>query len=537
MPLHRFRVPAALAALSLLAVTPVASATQARHVLLISVDGLHQADLQQYVTRHPGSALAALVAHGTEYAHARTPFPSDSFPGLVGQVTGGDPAVTGVYYDATFNHGLLPAGTTSCAGAAKGAAVDYTEDLDHDGTRIDAGQGLPGLPDGVLAMTGAPQALIDPAGLPVDPRTCKPVYPHEYLKVNTVFEVAGQAGLRTAWSDKHPAYEILDGPSGSGVQDLFTPEINSTGPSGSGDWTSDNAATQRYDGYKVKAVLNEIDGFDHSGTRHAGTPAIFGLNFQSVSTAQKLPTSGGQPGGYLPGGVEPGPVLTSALDYVDRSVGEFLAELKRTHQDRTTTVILSAKHGQSPRDPGALTRIADSKLLAGLNAAWKAQHPAAGDLVAGSADDDAMLLWLNDRSQAAADFAKAYLLAQSGTGTDVAGAPKPFTRSGLQAVYAGADAARYFGARPGDDRVPDFVGLAQYGVVYTGGTKKIAEHGGAAADDRDVPLVVSGGEHHVVEESVRTTQIAPTILRLLHLDPHALRAVREEGTHVLPGLD
>ena len=85
--------------------------------------------------------------------------------------------------------------------------------------------------------------------------------------------------------------------------------------------------------------------------------------------------------------------------------------------------------------------------------------------------------------------------------------------------------------------MPDFVGLAQYGVVYTGGTKKIAEHGGAAADDRDVPLVVSGGEHHVVEESVRTTQIAPTILRLLHLDPHALRAVREEGTHVLPGLD
>ena len=38
-------------------------------------------------------------------------------------------------------------------------------------------------------------------------------------------------------------------------------------------------------------MLNEIDGFDHSGTRQVGTPAIFGMNFQTVSTAEKLPTS------------------------------------------------------------------------------------------------------------------------------------------------------------------------------------------------------------------------------------------------------
>jgi len=31
-------------------------------------------------------------------------------------------------------------------------------------------------------------------------------------------------------SDKHPAYEILNGPSGTGVQDMFTPEINSDAP-------------------------------------------------------------------------------------------------------------------------------------------------------------------------------------------------------------------------------------------------------------------------------------------------------------------
>jgi hypothetical protein len=41
-----------------------------------------------------------------------------------------------------------------------------------------------------------------------DPATCTPVYLHRYLRVNTIFEVARQAGLRTAWADKHPAYEM-----------------------------------------------------------------------------------------------------------------------------------------------------------------------------------------------------------------------------------------------------------------------------------------------------------------------------------------
>jgi len=86
--------------------------------------------------------------------------------------------------------------------------------------------------------------------------------------------------------------------------------------------------------------------------------------------------------------------------------------------------------------------------------------------------------------------------------------------------------------------VPDIVGISQYGVVYTGGKKKIAEHGGDNPQDRDVPLVVSGtpigrsGE--VVGSPVETTQIAPTILQLLGLDPNALQAVQVEHTAVLP---
>ena len=58
---------------------------------------MHQADLRWYVNHHPHTALAALVDRGTEFTRARTPFPSDSFPGLVGQLTGGNPKTTGVY--------------------------------------------------------------------------------------------------------------------------------------------------------------------------------------------------------------------------------------------------------------------------------------------------------------------------------------------------------------------------------------------------------------------------------------------------------
>jgi hypothetical protein len=52
-----------------------------------------------------------------------------------------------------------------------------------------------------------------------------------------------------------------------------------------------------------------------------------------------------------------------------------------------------------------------------------------------------------------------------------------------------------------------------------------------------VPLVVSGdpvGDHEVKGGRVETTQIAPTILKLLGLDPNALKAVRIEHTRALP---
>jgi arylsulfatase A-like enzyme len=80
-------------------------------------------------------------------------------------------------------------------------------------------------------------------------------------------------------------------------------------------------------------------------------------------------------------------------------------------------------------------------------------------------------------------------------------------------------------------------GVVQHGVVYTGGVAKIAEHGGADPQDRDVPLLVTAPGHahgSHVNKRVETTQIAPTILRLLGIAPRQLQAVRIQGTRVLP---
>jgi type I phosphodiesterase/nucleotide pyrophosphatase len=541
MTRFRFRVLATLATLGLAGVVVAAQPAgadenNARHVILISVDGLHNTDLAWYVARHPDSALGRLVHSGVNFTNAQTPFPSDSFPGMTAQVTGGNPKSTGIYYDDSWNRALLPAGTTSCAGVTPGVEVTYFEQADLNPGLLSAGDpdvNPAGLPDNILGQTGNATSLLDKSRLPVDPATCKPVYPHSYLKVNTIFEVARAAGLRTAWSDKHPAYELLNGPSGKGVEDFFTPEINSQASVAGSDYTKDNGLTQFYDSFKVQAVINEINGFDHSGKNRVGTPAIFGMNFQTVSTAEKLPS-----GGYMPDGVTPSPLLQAALDFINEKVGAMQAAVERRGIAESTTFVLSAKHGQSPNTPSALTRINDGKIIDAMNAAWRsAGHRF--DLVAFAIDDDGWLMWTAGGTQAEADFAKHFLQSYSGTGNDILGNDKAFTSAGLDPskIYAGAAAAAFIGVPANDPRSPDVIGIAQYGTVYTGGKGKIAEHGGDNPQDRDVALVVSGSGvdgGKTVSSSVETTQIAPTILDLLGLNPQALKSVQVEGTRALP---
>src|SRR5258708_19588976 len=97
-----------------------ASARPIKHVLLISVDGLHQSDLDWYAANHPGSELWKLENLGAVYSHAQTAVPSDSDPGATAIMTVGDPKATGVYYDVEYNRGTYEARTSKCTGPTCG---------------------------------------------------------------------------------------------------------------------------------------------------------------------------------------------------------------------------------------------------------------------------------------------------------------------------------------------------------------------------------------------------------------------------------
>ncbi|MES1999225.1 MAG: alkaline phosphatase family protein [Pseudomonadota bacterium] len=246
----------AAAVLATLSITPVQASqpTHIEHVLLISVDGLHALDLQNFSISHPRSAMAQLARTGIEYTQAQTVSPADSFPGLLALTTGGTPAVTGVYYDETYDRSLSPPGS-NCSRI--GTSVVYDESIDGPGADV----GKPALKTSLL---------------PLDPKGCEPVYPHSYLRVNTVFEIIRQAGGHTAWIDKHPVYEILNGPSGQGVEDLYTPEIGANFE-GLEDKHGDKITasinrTSRYDQAKVSALINEIHGLRHDGKTPAPVP-------------------------------------------------------------------------------------------------------------------------------------------------------------------------------------------------------------------------------------------------------------------------
>ncbi|MGO9753140.1 MAG: alkaline phosphatase family protein [Solirubrobacteraceae bacterium] len=537
------------------------------HVLLISVDGMHQSDLDWYVANHPNSALAELAEGGQVYTNNHTSDPSDSDPGGTALMTGADPKVTGIYYDDEYSHDVFPPGTTNCSGPVPGGNVIYDSPDEIDPSSLDAGQGIPGLaqnPALIMNMTGDPTTLLVPSTFPVDPKTCEPIYPHSYIKVNTIFNVIKAAGLRTAWSDKHPVYESFNGPSGNGIDDLFTPEIDSNAIEPNGQpyckgcsWTDDNAATKQYDSYKVQAVINWISGYDHSGAGpKVGTPAIYGMNFQAVSTAEKLKSSPAEligpdaqgnytegtslPGGYTTdNGVQvPGPLLQSALDFVNASLRRMVDTIQADGEADSTAIILTAKHGQSPLNDSQLQRIDDGPIIAAVNAAWAAQHPSNPTLVVQEADDDGLLWWLSDRSQQAAEFVKAYLWTHTAPAVNYAGQTITVQHSGLQKIFAGRQSARFFGVPYSDPDHPDVFAIAQVGTIYTTGSK-IAEHGGDNPGDRDVPLVVyapGNVQPGQLDQWVETTQVAPTILKLLGLDPNQLQAVQQEGTQALPGI-
>ena len=507
------------------ATTP--SGKQFKHVLLISIDGLHALDVANYVSNNPHSALAELSRHGITYSNARTPANSDSFPGLLAQVTGGSPISHGLFYDVSYDRTIFDPTNTTCSGNTGGNFMVFDESID-------------------LYVNGVSQNVIDPTKLPnrLVNGNCVRMFPHDAMRANTIFEVAKAAGGHTAWADKHPAYDIVNGPSGKGVDDLYTPEITNVGNL---DNTHSVVCTAENDQKKVQAIINEINGLSHDGKKAPGTPVVFGMNFQAVSVGQKLaidnydnscvddtdPKINQQPGGYTDGAGTPSAVLAYGLQQTDQALASMIGALKNEGIYDSTLFIVSAKHGQSPINPVKVNKpghfadlvanLPDGKTNPAAIAITNAANCATGPC-GFVQDDDIALIWLqgqNIGNQQVADYLN-----------------KNANALFVDEVMGGAELTLKFNDPAKDSRTPDILVQPVYGTVYTTSTAKNAEHGGFSFGDTNVGLIVSNPELRasVVKTPVATSQVAPTILHALGLDPQSLKSVRVEGTELLPEL-
>jgi len=496
------------------------------HVLLLSVDGLHASDLAGFVATHPTSALAQLSATGRTYTNASATKPSDSFPGMLAMVTGGTPRSTGVYYDDGYDRLLAPS-----------TALPAPDPICVPGAHVVWKQNLDVLP---FSFT----TTIDPLKLPLDPAAdgcIARVFPHRFPRVNNVFELVKAAGGRTAWSDKHPSYEFLNGPSGTGLDDLYAPEI--TAASGVAT-TNSFALTMAYDDMKVAAIVNEINGFDHTGTTVVGTPAVFGMNFQAVSVGQKLKaeqllTAPLLVGGYvknLDGTLTPSSGLQATLDHTDQSIGLMVDALRAQGLLGSTLIIISAKHGNSPMDPSTLVRVDPARvdpLTPGPDSIADVVQSVQPGLLAQLSADTGPLIWLRDASRTVD-----VVTALKAAGTSVTGIDP---NAPGQGVLWGADLAALYADPLTDSRVPDIILIPVAGTVYTTSKTKIADHGGFGDDDVNVALLISSPSlatpRTTITDPVETRQIACTILHALGMGCIGLESEQIEPSTFLQKKD
>lgn len=527
-----------------------------KHVLLLSIDGMHAVDFYNCVHGMAGlnngntycPNMAALSQTGINYVATASSMPSDSFPGLAALVTGGSSKTHGLYYDVAYDRSLDPPTITTGTGLAGGTCTPYAaptgtttdndQGIDLDDTKLNGGAPGASLTDGGIAS-------IDPLKLVRNPAAgCAPVYPWNFVRTNTIFSVVHAAGAYTAWIDKHPSYSFVAGPGGTGLDDYYSPEVDSavvplpgvtTAEGASCDpirdptadltsWTNSFLNIQCYDALRVNALLFEIAGRTHLGAP-APVPAVFGMNFQSVYFGQSLnePTVGA--GGYQNAAALPSAPLLNEIEFVDASIGEIVRALKTAGFYDSTLLIITAKHGESPIDPTRYVANGSNTPATLLGTAIPFSESPLNATGIGATEDDVSVLWL--APGASVDAAAALLETNA-------------TQIGLGEIYYGPSLALNYnvgGLGAGKDpRSPDIIVTPNVGMTYSGSTTMIGDHGGFSHDDTNVMLLVAnpGFTAQTVSATTRTAQVAPTILKALGLDPKSLDAVTAEGTEALP---
>ncbi|HET9959301.1 MAG TPA: carbohydrate-binding protein, partial [Polyangiaceae bacterium] len=542
-------------------VTSVSPSPGLRRVLVLSIDGMHAVDLYKWVTNNPRSNIARLYQHGVDYPNATTTTPSGGLPGMLALATGGTPRTTGVYHEDSYDRTLYPPGS-NCVGGV-GTEVVYDASVAQDSTLL--------------------MSAIEPTNLPLRVNSqgaCVPVYPHEFLRASTVFEAVQGSGRRTSWTDNHAAYEILKGPSGNGLSEFFPLEVGSLVVNGGTvngvnlsnssllcnatnsittvlDYTNCLPAAQAYDDVKVQSLINKIDGFTADGARQAAVPTLLGMNFVAVEVAQKLPM-----GGYVDAIGNPSSLLLKAFQRVDLSIGRILTELNTKHLIEKTLVVLTAKHGQAPIDkdllwtevsgpggipgvinPLALVQTADpnvDSVFASFVNPNNGRSPAVNGHV--QTGGDVGLVWLQDQNNVNVSNV-VQVLSDPLNGEAMGATERPQGSIFSANIASGTELSETYGDPQSSDalaaaRAPNVLVQPNAGVVYSSGPF-IADHGGGAIEDINVPLLVSNtaiARHLSIYEPVSTTQVAPTILKALALNGVKLTAAIKEQTNTLPGI-
>jgi hypothetical protein len=531
-----------------------------KHVLLLSIDGMHAVDFYNCVHGIAGvndgnpycPNMAELSQTAINYVNTTSSKPSDSFPGLTALISGGSPKTTGIYYDVAYDRSLdAPAATTGTGLAAgpctpyglpTGTTTDYDQGIDIDDAKLNGGAPGAGPTEGGAASIDLKKLVRDPQ------KGCSPVYPWNFIRTNTIFGAVHAAGGYTAWIDKHPSYAFVAGPGGTNLgdrlDDLYTPEVDSTVVPLPGvttsegascatirdktadltSWTNSFANIQCYDALKVKALLNEIAGKTHTGAP-AVTPAVFGMNFQAVYIGESLNEPSVGKGGYKNAAALPSAELLKEIEFVDASIGDIVNALMVAGRYDDTLLIITAKHGESPIDTSQYVADGTNTPATLLGSAIPYSESPLNPTGIGATEDDVSVLWLKEGASvtAAVELLK-----------------KDATEIGLGEIYYGPTLALNYnvgGLEPGQDpRSPDIVVTPNVGVTYASSTTMVGDHGGFAHDDTNVALLVAnpGFTAQTVSAATATAQVAPTIVMALGLDPTALDAVRAEGTPVLP---